>query len=82
MITLFMLSIACVVLSTKNSKQPWAMDMLVKSLRQVIIGQPSNPMFEAISHADLKNMLPEMAQLQWNLPDCSSPVIKMRTTGK
>ena len=43
------------------------MDMLVKSLRQVIIGQPSNPMFEAISHADLKNMLPEMAQLQWTL---------------
>ena len=77
-------SLACVVLSTKNARQSWAMEMLVKSLRQIIIEQPqtNHPMFEAISHADMKNILPEMAQLQWTLPDCSSPVFKMETNGK
>ena len=57
-------SLACVVLSTKNSRQPWAMEMLVKCLKQAILLNSSNPSFEAISHADLKNTLPEMAQLQ------------------
>ena len=77
-------SLACVVLSTKNARQSWAMEMLVKSLRQIIIEQPqtNHPMFEAISHADMKNILPEMAQLQWTLPDCSTPVFKMETNGK
>ena len=57
------------------------MEMLVKCLKQAILLNSSNPSFEAISHADLKNTLPEMAQLQWSLPECSSPIAKISSNG-
>ena len=60
-------ALACVVLSTKNSKQPWAMEMLVKVLRKVVVASTTSSIFTSICHADLKNVLPEMAQLQWLL---------------
>ena len=60
-------ALACVVLSTKNSRQPWALEMLVKVLRQVMTTKNSSTMFKSACHADLKNILPEMAQLQWTL---------------
>ena len=60
-------ALACVVLSTKNSRQPWALEMLVKVLKQVITSKNTLPMFKSACHSDLKNILPEMAQLQWTL---------------
>lgn len=60
-------ALACVVLSTKTSKQPWALEILVKILRHVVNKKAS--VFKTISHFDGQSVLPEMAQLQWNLSD-------------
>ena len=59
-------ALACVVLSTKNSKQPWALETLAKILKGVILSKPSVT-FNGCNHADLDKVLPEMAQLQWTL---------------
>ena len=59
-------ALACVVLSTKNSKQPWALETLAKVLKSIILSNPSVT-FNGCNHADLDKILPEMAQLQWTL---------------
>ena len=58
-------ALACVVLSTKNSKQPWALETLAKVLKKVVSAEPS--VFTGCNHADFNKILPEMAQLQWTL---------------
>ena len=50
-----------------NSRQPWALEMLVKVLKQVMTSKNTSTMFKSACHADLKNILPDMAQLQWTL---------------
>merc|ERR1712083_1267729 len=57
----------CVVLSTKTTRQPWALEMLVKVLKQVMTSKNTSTMFRSACHADMKNILPDMAQLQWTL---------------
>jgi E3 ubiquitin-protein ligase HERC1 len=68
-------SLAAVVLSAKNAKQSWAMRLLVDILRHHVMAKPSG--FKANCHADKIGLLPEMAQLQWNLPDKNAPIVSV-----
>ena len=51
---------------TFSFRQPWAIEMLVKVLRQAVSTSKSS-IFMSSCHADLRGILPEMAQLQWTL---------------